>query len=216
MTNKRTSRKRKANPLFSRQALVSRRIPRPIVKFDGHILEGTLTVPANITGSNIGLDYHTVDCHATVGIARNHNVICNSYEDYVYRKLIMEWIPKVGPADVNAGAQIAMAFYDNAENVFWVTQTATSTTIQTAVPSTRYPFIFNAWERVKWNVPLTRRRKDFAVNSAVGASVAEYERCTQGVVAVAITNTITSAIVLGSYRFYYEVELRSLASTPGT
>jgi len=210
LNNKRKGLKR--NPMQSER----RRIPRPISRFDGHLLCGTLTVPANVTGSNKGLDYHLVDTQSNIGISRTHLNITDSYQQYVYKKLVLEWLPGVGPGQTDAQSQIAMAFIDNPEDIFWVTQTATSSTISPGVLSTRKAFVFNAWERVTWNVPLRRRRKVFSVNTNMAQTVAEYERCTQGVVAVAITGTATAAVVLGSYRFYYEIELTGLMSAPGT
>jgi hypothetical protein len=202
------------NPVKSRSGLVPR-IPRPRIKFDGHLLSGTATIGSSVTASNAAFDYHFVDCNITYGIPRAHNAITDSYQNYVYRSLRVEWLPIVGPAHVDAGAQVQITYIDNAEDMFFIQNTATATTAKNAILSTNYK-AFNAWERFTWNVPLTRRRKTFAVNTVYTPSIESLERSAQGMMAMAISGTATAAIQLGSYRFIYDIELTGLSSYPGT
>jgi hypothetical protein len=206
------SRKR-TNPIGTYRGYLPR-IPRPRISFNGHLLKGTATISAAITSSGEAFDYHFVDCNVTWGISRAHTAISDSYQKYVYKSLVMEWLPAVGPADTGARTQYAMTYLDNAEMMFFIQNSATSATARSLILASNCK-MWNAWERVTFRIPLTRRRKSFPVNTNYTPSELEMERSTQGLVCMSAFNAPSNA-VYGSYRFYYEIELSELASNPGT
>jgi hypothetical protein len=211
--NKSVLSRKRTNPIGTYRGYLPR-IPRPRISFDGHILKGTATIAASITSSGEAFDYHLLDCDGTYGISRAHTPISDSYQKYVYKSLVMEWLPAVGPADTGARTQFAMTYFDNAETMFFIQNTATSSTARSAILSTNCK-MWNAWERISFRIPITRRRKSFPVNTNFTPTELEMERSTQGMVCMSQFNAPSNA-VYGSYRFYYEVELSELASTPGT
>jgi len=197
-----------------------RRKPRPKIAFDGTMLRGTFTVNANPLGSGTGrtLDYHGVNCDGAIGIARSHTVILDSYQQYRFRRVTMEWIPNVTPSEVNARATVVIATYTNPEEIFWLTQTATAATVTANNLATAKPFIFNSWERISFEIPMKMRKKWFDVNAApASANIDQYDRDTQMFIGVGISGGDTSSLAsLGQYRFTYELELRYLGNLVGT
>lgn len=213
--------KRRADPLRDTRVMRSRKIPRPRVAFDGTVLCATATIAANALGAGTGrtLDYHFLNCSNTVGIARLHNVIANSYQEYRFKKVRLEWIPAVGPADSNARCQVNVGWTTNPEMMSWTVNTATSTTITNEILTQAKPKIFNAWERVIVDLPMIYRKKWFDVNSVIGGAptIDSYDRDSQMLVQIGIQNgDAATTTVVGSYRFLYELELRGLASNTGT
>jgi len=199
---------------------VFRRKPRPRVAFDGTILRATFTVNANPLGVGTGrtLDYHGINCDGALGIARSHSGITDAYQQYRYRRVTMEWIPNVSPSEINARANVVVAVYTNPEEIFWLTQTATAATVTANNLSTAKPFIFNSWERIKFDLPMRMRKKWFDVNvTPTGTTIDQYDRDSQMYVGVGISGGDTgSTAILGQYRFTYELELRYLGNIVGT
>lgn len=207
---------RKRNPVFN-QLHNARRIPRPRVSFDGTIIKGTLSVAANVTGSNKGLDYHLLNADLGVGIARVNKDIMDRYQQYRYLSAKVTWIPNVSPGEADARSQIIFATLFNPEEIFWVTQTATSSTIFGQLVAVKNNLTFNAWERCTYNIPMFKRKPWFDCNvGSAAASIDQYDRDSQAVVAVGIQGTATGAIVLGTYHFDYTIELRGMGTIVGT
>lgn len=192
------------------------KVPRPYINFDGTYLSGTILLNASALASGLAFDYHLMNCNSTLGISRGHSTITDSYENYIYDSVVMEWLPTIGPADTYAGTQMSAAYIDNAEDMFFIINTATVTTAKNLVQRVAKPFVWNAWERVSWNVPLTRRRKTFAVNTTITETILEMERDCQGLVVVIQGGPTSGTPILGTFRFVYKLRLNGLASSPGT
>lgn len=201
-----------------RNKLVKRKQARKARVKDVIIFGGEISIPAALTALNIGFDYHLASCQSTIGISRNHLNITDSFQLYRYKTLQMEWIPRIGPNSVDAGAVVKCQYSTSPEDINYITQTATATNAENFIKATEDYKVFNAWERFTWNVPLNRlnRLPWYSVDTTFTPSVDGYERNTQGVVVVTYQNTTTAAVVLGEFRFTYVLELRGLSSTPGT
>lgn len=208
------NRGRPINPVFDPNRRIPR-TPRPKVKFDGTSLTGSIVIPATATSGGAGSDWHFISSNFNLSISRDHTAIVDSYQDYVYDQVTFHWLPKVGPADVQAGLQFGVAYLDNAEDMFFA-MTATAAQMESLVLSTSKPFLYNAWERCSYNIPLTKRRKTFAVDSSVTEDINRLERDSQGMIVIFFKGGPAIAASVGSYYFTYTMRLTGLASNPGT
>ncbi len=201
--------KRKPNPMNSRQA-----VPRNSFSFDGSILHATIFVPAGITAANIGTDFQQIGTDASFAPSRVMNNMIRQYREYRYRKVTCQWIPSVGPASTDAGSRVHFGWIENPEQ---------GSNFQNAIAplntaALRVPFVkglrnvltFNAWERITWNVPLTRRKPWFDVNTADPSSdINMFDRAVQGVIVQAY-ESVSAAVVLGTVKITFDIELRGL------
>lgn len=211
--NRTRVRRRRPNPLVATPS----RKARMRINFDGSVLNGNLFSVASqlvTEGSEVlGSDWHHIGTSDAWGITRALANITKFYGQYVVESCQLHWIPQVGPASALASNKVHFAYIDNAErmNLYQtasgVTQQATRRTIALGCKNT---FSFNAWERVTWNVPLTRRRRVFDVNT-IGATTAieEFERCVQGFI-MCIYEGTTSGVSLGTYKIDFRVRLLGL------
>lgn len=193
-------------------------VPRPRVTFDGTILKASEVKPS-IVASTTALtnDYYTLSTTNVDSVTLGQTLIANSYQQYKFLNCAMEWIPAVGPADPEARARIYVATMESPE-IMQNIQQGTPTLVQGFILRSAKPMIFNAWERVTYNIPMKYRRKEFSCNAqydttaGVTDRIDELDRVTQQIVAV-VYDSAASAKRLGSWRFTYTLQLRTLAFT---
>jgi hypothetical protein len=190
---------------------------RPTVSFDGSVLTSNLfSVASDVVTENsefLGSDWHHIGCSDDWGITRALANITKFYGQYVVEQCTVHWIPQVGPSSSLASSKVHFSYIDNAErmNKF---QTATGSSQQAIKRSIalgcRNVFSFNAWERVSWNVPLTRRRKMFDVNTLDATTdIEEFERCVQGFI-MCIYEATASGVSLGTFKIDFRVRFFGL------
>ncbi len=209
--------KRKNNPLALRV-----RFKRPQVSFDGTCLNGE-TIGNNMSTAAAGyMSYcYPIDCSALSTTANQtmsyfQRNLTNFYSEYWYRSVKVEWLPLVGPSDVNAAAQVYCCYFDNAEHIsnFVGNAVAGALVNRDVILSDRGMRMFNAWEHVTFNLPITKRLKTFAVNqSMLYSDIQDVDRSTQGLFGFFIQSSTGTGVSMGRVRFTYCVELRGLVSS---
>lgn len=190
---------------------------KPTASFDGTILTGNVFSGASNTiaeGANfLSSDFHHVGTADNWSVTRSLASVTKFYNQYVVEMCRITWIPQVGPASTLASSKIHLAYVDNAErmNNFHTRAGATPQFDRLAMTvGCRNVFSFNAWERVTWNVPLTRRRKWFDTNTtSAGTTVDEFERCVQGMIFCAYESTV-AGVSLGTFKIDFRVRLNGL------
>lgn len=189
---------------------VVRRPPRPISNFDGSILNGSTVQGVITTTTNAGTGLYAVDCANSGGtVSLSNSALTSYYEEYKYASLEMEWIPSVGPASTDAGARCYMVFDDNPEHI--ANFVATPSAVGASVQAARGMKVWNAWERVKFSIPLTSRHKVFNVNSTTTYSVDVIDRSVQGIVAIYVESP-SASVTVGRPRFTYKIRLTGLSN----
>jgi hypothetical protein len=202
---KKKSGKRQVNPM-SRMTRVS----RPKLGFNGQVLEAFTYAPSITTGGDgAGTQPLFIDC-STNNVASSVSGITQFYKEYVYESLKCEWIPAIGPASTLAGSQLYVTYDDNPEHmVTYTTNTASANNALQLLDNTTK--IFNAWERVSFTIPLTRRRRMFDVNTTTAGGVDVNDRSTQGVLVLGFNTTVVSSSV-GRWKLTYHIKLMGLAA----
>jgi hypothetical protein len=160
-----------------------------------------------------------VNCSVSLGLARDHGTIVDSFQTYRYKKIKLVWVPTNGPNDSDAGTIIKMQYISNPEDIVYYSQTATSLNAINFINATYNYKVWNAWQHREFNINLTdkQRRTWYTVDYAPTTStVNDHERMSQGMIAVTFEKAVNNAVVLGQYKIVYELELRGLSSTPGT
>lgn len=209
-TKSRSLVRRKPNPVDSRP----QKSPRMRFAFDGSNLHSTIFVASTITAANVGTDFQQIGTDGALSPSRVVSAMVRQYREYRYNKVTIQWIPSVGPAGTDAGSRVTFAFIDNPEQVFnFQTSAAPLNTAVLRVPfvkNGRNAFTFNAWERITWNVPLTKRKPWFDVNTIEGAyDVNVIDRAVQGMIVQAY-ESISAAVILGTVKITFDLELRGL------
>lgn len=197
--------KRKINPM-KRMSNVS----RPRLGFNGQILEGfTYLASTTSGGDGAGTAAYTIDC-ASGGVGSANSGLLAFYKEYVYESLKVEWIPGIGPASTLAGSQLFVTYDDNPEHMitYLAGVAGTNITAQLADSNTK---IFNAWERVTFNIPLTRRRRMFDVNTNNAGTIDVLDRSTQGLLVFGYNTTVVSSAV-GRWKVSYHIRLHGLSA----
>lgn len=201
------------------------RRPSMKVNFDGQILNGaTYSAPA-LTAANSATSLYYLDCANTSrtgstaaqqeqSVTSTFSPMTALYNEFIYKTVTMEWVPAISPGVADAGSQIYLAYIDNAEDIAGVTAASVSTVFGVAKYGRNTRF-FNAWERFTCTVPLTNRRKLFDVNTNSSYLADVVDRSVQGAVVVGYSS-ISAAVLLGSWRFHYSVELRGLNNNLST
>ncbi len=210
-TKPRTMAKRKANPVDSRP----QKSPRMKFAFDGSNLHSTIFVAGGATAANVGSDFQQIGTDGALSPSRVLSAMIRQYREYRYNKVVLQWIPSVGPAGTDAGSRVSFAFIDNPEQVFnFQTGAAPLNTAALRVPfvkNGRNAFTFNAWERVTWNVPLSKRKPWFDVNTVEGAyTVDVIDRAVQGMVVQAYESISAVVTSLGTVKVIFDIEVRGL------
>jgi len=180
--------------------------------FDGTSLNGILFLDTSATVANVGADFTQAGTDSNLGATRAFTAMVKQYREYRFTKMLINYIPKQAPGVADAGSQIVLAYTDNPEHIALIQNGATTNTQRRNFAiGARTNFEFNAWERVTWNVPLTRRLPWFNVNTAVVSATAidEAERSIQGLVVMGYSS-VSAVASLGTFRFTYQVELRGL------
>lgn len=210
---------RKVNP-------VSRAIPRrrgPKVSFDGTTFSSSVyalktTSAGNVASSLILVDASntaiTIAPQQTYSAATALAALTGSYQEYKYTKLVITWLPTIGPGQAGAGSRITAAYFDNPEVITNLTANGTAALIA-MVKGNRTAVSWNAWEQFTYHVPLTYRRKMFDVNTTtVYTNVDANDRAVQGLVVV-VTESINAAEDLGQIKVTSDVMVRGLSlATP--
>ncbi len=186
----------------------SSRVPRPKLTFDGQMLLSQYYADAPGTSSNIATDYFTVDC-ANSKAVNTLTTITGLYNTYAYENVKLRWIPKIGPGVADAGTQIGVAYLDNIEKFQnWISLTDANR--QTALRLVKNVKFFNAWERVEFTIPITRRRKWFDVNAARTINDSDLDRSTQGAIIVVVNSVNTSLATCGTFLWESKIRLNGL------
>ncbi len=208
MTKRRVNKlARKANPLMRRVP----RVPRPKMSFDGQVLNSNLYQTQSITAANLGKDFFYVGCGSS-SVTKAATAITDRYNEYKFRNVTFEWIPSISPASADAGSRVHIAYVDNPEKMV-AFEGLTAANALTAVRGVKNVKTFNAWERFSCSFPLTYRRKLFDVDTTTGVMTNDIaDRVMQGQIQVVI-ESISAAVVLGTYKFTYGVELHGLTLT---
>jgi len=209
-TKSRALTRRKPNPLDSRP----QKSPRMKFAFDGSNLHSTIFVTASATAANVGSDFQQIGTDGGLSPSRVVSAMVRQYREYRYNKVTVQWIPTVGPAHSDAGARVSFAYIDNPEQILaFQTAIAPLNTAALRVPfvkNGRNSLTFNAWERITWNVPLSKRKPWFDVNTNEGAyDVNVIDRAVQGMVVQAYESP-TAIIILGTAKVTFDLELRGL------
>lgn len=212
MAKRTSSRKRVTNPLSRRQQV---RASRPRMRFNGQVVDAVTHVDASVTASNIGADFHTVDCNNSAGINRGASSITALYQDYKYLQASVEFLPFFGPSSTEAPGRIYIGYIDNPEMIT-VWKTASTTNKIAFVKGLPGVKIYNVWERFNYRIPLTFRRKWYNVNvNQISPGAEETERSTQGMVVVGI-ETIGAAVVVGRWLLRSKTQLQGLSQVQST
>jgi len=191
-------------------------IPRPRLSFDGQVLNSTNYNAQTITTLGFGKDRFWASCHSSVGAASAAAGVTGLYNEYKYRYINVEWIPSISPASTDAGSRIHIAYIDNPEKMVNFEAAAANIATVNLVRSVKNCRTYNAWERFTYSVPLTYRRKLFDVDSNDATiSVDDADRTAQGQIQIAV-ESISAAVVLGTYRVSYGLELHGLTITQTT
>lgn len=178
------------------------------------MLNGSLYIGANTTAANIGSDFQQLGTQTSISPARIMLSMVQQYREYRYHKVTVQWIPSIGPNSVDAGGRVFLAYTDNPEqgSNFQLGNAPLDTTAKKVafVKGCRNFVAYNAWERFTWNVPLTRRRPWFDVNTTdAGSDINMYDRAVQGMIVQAY-ESVSAAVVLGTLRVNFTLELRGL------
>jgi len=210
--------KHKVNPLT-----VMKSRPKVNFHFDGQILNGTgFSVPL-VTVSNFAAGIYFVDCSNVQSggsglfyqsISKDFSSITDYYNEYFYHSVHCEWMPYISPGIADGGSQIYICYIDNAEEMAGLPGSSIATNFNIAKSSRNMKF-FNAWERFSYNVPLSRRRKTFDVNTNTAYTVDVVDRSVQGAVITGLSSS-SAAVSLGQWRFTYILELRNLNTNIAT
>lgn len=197
--------KRKTNPMKLVQ-----RVSRPRLGFNGQVLQGfTYLGQSTSGGDGAGTQAYLIDCSSN-GVASGNNGLIQYYKEYVYESLKVEWIPAIGPASALAGSQIYVSYEENPEHMLtYLAGVASTNNANQLLDNTTK--IFNAWERVTFNIPLTRRRRMFDVNTTNAGTVDVLDRSTQGLLILGYNTTVVSSAV-GRFKATYNIQLRGLSS----
>lgn len=198
--------KRKPNPLSN-----VARISRPRLSFNGQVLNAFTISTLSQSGAN-GAVANTwrVDCSgAGLSVASSQAVLMSFYKEYSFISLKAEWLPTIGPASNLAGSNVYITYLDNPEQmaVYAAGTPTDNINRQLADASTK---IFNAWERVTVNIPLTHRRKTFDVNGNNDGTVDVLDRSTQGMVVTGANTSVVESSI-GRWKFTYQVRLTGLS-----
>lgn len=208
--------KRKINPLYRPKP----RAMKMNVNFDGQYLNGTHNYFNVTTLLNQATHLLFVDGGTTSSVSGsitkesvpvNLDGIVAKYNDYVYESVSLEWMPFVAPGVADGGSQIMISYIDNPEQIVTVNNFATPASAVSMNALVRNMKTYNAWERFTYNVPLTRRNKEFNVNSTgtVVTDVNAVNRSVQGLVVITFQSPSASAL-LGNFRSRYRIKLLGL------
>lgn len=138
----------------------------------------------------------------------------NNYLEYKYNNLALEWIPEVGPGVAAAGGKVYVAYVDNPEVMnTWIGLTATNALIK--IQSLRNVKMFNCWERVTYNAPLTYRRPWFDENYTITDDVDVDDRSVQGMIVFA-AETVGATDTIGHFRVKPTITLRGFHGSLAT
>lgn len=225
----RSSRKNIKNPMLTGKRVnpVSRAMPRrrgPKVSFDGTTFSSSVyalptTSLVNVASSLIVVDAAntaiTIAPQQTFSAAGALSALTGSYQEYKYTKLMVSWLPTIGPGQAGAGSRITAAYFDNPEVITNLTANA-SLALVAMVKGNRTAVSWNAWEPYTFHVPLTYRRKMFDVNTTtVYTNVDANDRGVQGLVVV-VTESINAAETLGQIKVTSDVMVKGLSLTTPT
>lgn len=212
--NRMTRGERSVNPLYR---TVQRRTT-PKLNFDGLYLNFTQYFANITTLANQASAIYTVDASSTNSVSTPSNTVqcpvtgytgvTSVYNEYVYEKLAFHWQPFIGPGQAGAGSKLYISYFDNAEDMATLAAANTATVVA-AAQGARNCVSWNAWEKFTFNVPLTKRRKSFDVNTTIATSADSYDRCMQGVVAFGI-NGVNAIEALGQMRITGVIKLIGL------
>jgi len=219
--NKTKKNSSKPNPLSVRP----RRVPRPIVNFDGSTLHGTHFATRDLTAANVASHNVVIDCSSFFGsvsavkiiegISRDLSGITTRFQEYRFKSVTMKWLPHVAPGVADGGSSITIAYMDSPESVVNTIAQAAAVDISTT-KGIRNVQTFNAWQGFTYKVPLTYRRKWFAVNTSTNYTiVSEADTTVQGLVVWGLAS-LSAAVDLGVMHSVFELELRGLNTTLNT
>jgi len=198
-------RKRLRNPMIPNKRPKFRNMQH----FDGQNLSVTLYVGATVTAANVGGDFHQVGTDQNISVLRPMNATVKQYREYIIRSVSLEWVPSIGPASVDAGSRVFIAYTQNPEHISAVMAMTNAQRVAFCKGS-RNCIMFNAWERLTHKIPLLPRRKRFDVNTIAATNDDNVnDRAVQGLIVIGY-ESITAAVVLGTWKATTEAELYGL------
>lgn len=209
MTRANNGRKKRTTLMKKTPMQQASRVPRPKLQFDGQMLHSMYYADAPGTSGQIATDYFTVDTASSKSVVSNITGVTGLYNTYVFEQVKVNWIPKISPGNNDAGTTVAVAYLDNVEKFqAWISMTDANR--QTAIRLVKNVKFFNAWERVEVNIPLTRRRKWFDVNTNRTINDSDLDRSTQGVIIVVVNSVSATLATCGTFVWHSSLRLNGL------
>jgi hypothetical protein len=198
--------KHKSNPIYRKVPRVS----RPKLVFNGQYLQAfTLLNAITSAGDGTAFNSYTIDC-ANNGISAAQSAMTALYKEYVFESLKLEWVPYVSPGSTLGGSQVYVGYTSNPEQMVFYGGASIASAIG-GIKTDDTMKVFNAWERVTLNIPLTRRRKMFDVNSTNALTIDVLDRSTQGMILLGY-NTTTVSSQIGYFKCSYVIKLMGLSN----
>jgi len=209
----------------SPMTVAQRRVPRPVVNFDGSTLHGTHFANRDLSALNVASHNIVFDCSNSFGavggvkvresVSRDLGGVVQRFLEYRFISATMKWVPHVAPGVVDGGSSITIAYIDNPEAMAARTTAIASDDIVVS-KGIRNVKTFNAWQGFTYTVPLTQRRKWFSVDLNTDYTIiSNVAETVQGLVVWGI-QTLSAAVDVGAMHTTYTVELRGLNSTIST
>lgn len=161
--------------------------------------------------SNLVAGYFPLDIRTSGGIGgAQTNTVGNLYNHYIFDKVICRWLPRCSAGDAVAGGRIYMAYIDNPEEMVSYIAASNSTKLAYVKAVVNHKS-WNAWQRIAYTAPLTRRRPFFDVNSTNDDSVDVLDRSTQGMVIYAM-EALGASDVMGKWETQIAVTFHGQAA----
>ncbi len=136
--------------------------------------------------ANIAAGYFPIDIRSSGAIGgAQTNTVGALYNYYVFSKAVCTWLPKCSAGDAVAGGRIYIGYIDNPEDMATFIAAGNSTKLAYVKAIVNHKS-WNAWQKVAYRAPLTRRRPFFDVNSTNDDSVSTLDRSTQGMIVYAM------------------------------
>lgn len=210
--NSRTRTGKRINPM----SRIMARPQRPIVSFDGTVLNNSFIFSSATVASNYFATQYYISAVQTNGVAQNMVDLMKHYSEYKYLKATAHWIPQIGPGQAGAGGICYIAYVESPELMTIYNALATDALKVAAIKGMRDCITWNTWERFTYNIPLTNRRKQFDVDIAPASiSNDELDRSTQGSLIFGIEG-INASETLGKLRANVVIRLHGLTTNMNT
>lgn len=184
-------------------ALRQPKIPKPRVYSkparDSCLVRSRLLAISPTVAYPIGIQYINPPLYG--GGSDPGGAVLRNYQYYRMENARIVYTPTCG---TTTSGQVWMAYFDNPEIIFKMGSYSDAdkyTLCRTATHSVVTP----VWQGAQLNIPMSRRRSKYSVDSTPMASVADADRCYHGVVVIVSTGTpTTEGLSFGSCTLEYE------------